>query len=328
MTDSDKAIVYLGSDFEKYRQTLNLAIHSNEPYLEQINRYVLGGRGKEIRPVLSLLVGRCCGNLNAESFYCAAAAEMLHTATLMHDDVVDEACMRRGHLTVSSKYSPGAAVLTGDFWLSRALAILTANCKQENILNFAKAVQQMSEGELLQLQKAENLDTTEQEYYSIIFGKTAALFLASLKSSASAVGADAATIDAVSVYAENIGMAFQIRDDVLDYSLHLKTGKPAGADIKERKLTLPLLGAMQQNEQLAKHILSDIKRIGGVEKLQEDEIVKKVIEFVHAHNGIEYAQSKLESFISLAIRALESLPACREKEMLKNYAIYIGERSK
>lgn len=330
MFTAESVMDYLGSDFKKYRQTLSVAIHSDEAYLEAINQYVLGVRGKEIRPVLALLAGRSCGNLTPLSYYCAAVCEMLHTATLMHDDVADAAAMRRGHLSVSAMFSPAAAVLTGDFWLSRSLYLLTSKCGTEYISFFADAVQKMSEGELLQLDKADKLDTTEQDYYSIIYGKTAALFIAGIKSAVCAVKADGVVIDSMTCFAENLGLAFQIRDDIFDYSPALKTGKTAGADIKERKITLPLIGALNNAPDKAPGIISEIRKIESVftEKVTDKEaaIIAEVTEFVHGNGGIEYAQQKLENHILLAKNALAVIPPSRDKDLLIEFAEYVGRR--
>ena len=330
MFTAESAKEFLGSDFEQYRQTLSLAIHSDEPYLEAINRYVLGRRGKEIRPVLSLLAGRCCGSLTPASYYCAAASEMLHTATLMHDDVADAASMRRGALSVAAMFSPAAAVLTGDFWLSRSLHLLSAHCSPAIIDCFAESVRRMSEGELLQMDKADRLDTTEKDYYGIIYGKTAALFVASVKSAAMAVGAGEKTTKALVDYAENLGLAFQIRDDIFDYSPDLKTGKSSGADIKERKITLPLIGALANAPQKAPYIISRIGKIESVfaEKITEaeKEIIAEVTAFTRENGGIEYAQQSLERHIDTAKKALDVIPASADRDMLTGFAEYVGRR--
>ena len=330
MFTAESAKEFLGSDFEQYRQTLSLAIHSDEPYLEAINQYVLGRRGKEIRPVLSLLAGRCCGSLSPASYYCAAASEMLHTATLMHDDVADAASMRRGALSVAAMFSPAAAVLTGDFWLSRSLHLLTTHCPPAIIDCFAESVRRMSEGELLQMDKADKLDTTEKDYYSIIYGKTAALFVASVKSAAMAVGAGEKNTKALVDYAENLGLAFQIRDDIFDYSPDLKTGKSSGADIKERKITLPLIGALKNAPEKAPEIISEIGKIESVfaEKISEEEkeIIAEVTAFARENGGIEYAQQSLERHIDTAKNALESLHDSPDREMLTGFAEYVGRR--
>ena len=330
MFTAESAKEFLGSDFERYRQTLSVAIHSEEPYLEAINQYVLGRRGKEIRPVLSLLAGRSIGALSPASYYCAAASEMLHTATLMHDDVADAASMRRGALSVAAMFSPAAAVLTGDFWLSRSLHLLTTHCPPAIIDCFAEAVRRMSEGELLQMDKADKLDTTEKDYYNIIYGKTAALFVSSIKSAAMAVEASEPIIGALTDYAENLGLAFQIRDDIFDYSPDLKTGKSSGADIKERKITLPLIGALNNAPAKAVEIISEIRKIESVfaEKIteREAEVIAEVTAFVRENGGIEYAQQKLEEHIVLAKKALDILPQSGDRDMLTGFAEYVGKR--
>ena len=330
MFTAESAKEFLGSDFERYRQTLSVAIHSEEPYLEAINQYVLGRRGKEIRPVLSLLAGRSIGALSPASYYCAAASEMLHTATLMHDDVADAASMRRGALSVAAMFSPAAAVLTGDFWLSRSLHLLTTHCPPAIIDCFAEAVRRMSEGELLQMDKADKLDTSEKDYYNIIYGKTAALFVSSIKSAAMAVEASEPIIGALTDYAENLGLAFQIRDDIFDYSPDLKTGKSSGADIKERKITLPLIGALNNAPAKAVEIISEIRKIESVfaEKIteREAEVIAEVTAFVRENGGIEYAQQKLEEHIVLAKKALDILPQSGDRDMLTGFAEYVGKR--
>ena len=330
MFTAESAKEFLGSDFERYRQTLSVAIHSEEPYLEAINQYVLGRRGKEIRPVLSLLAGRSIGALSPASYYCAAASEMLHTATLMHDDVADAASMRRGALSVAAMFSPAAAVLTGDFWLSRSLHLLTTHCPPAIIDCFAEAVRRMSEGELLQMDRADKLDTSEKDYYNIIYGKTAALFVSSIKSAAMAVEASEPIIGALTDYAENLGLAFQIRDDIFDYSPDLKTGKSSGADIKERKITLPLIGALNNAPAKAVEIISEIRKIESVfaEKIteREAEVIAEVTAFVRENGGIEYAQQKLEEHIVLAKKALDILPQSGDRDMLTGFAEYVGKR--
>ena len=332
MVNTESARLFLGSDFDKYRQALNVALHSDEPYLNAINKYVLGVRGKEIRPILSLLAGLSCGSLSEQSYCSAAATEMLHTATLMHDDVVDQANMRRGALSVSAMFSAPAAVLTGDFWLARSLNLLVSKCDREITLNFSNAIRRMSEGELLQLNKADRLDTTEEDYFRIIYGKTAALFVASLKSAALAAGADDLSKDCIESYAEHIGLAFQIRDDILDYSANLDTGKLPGADLKERKITLPLLGALKSAPQKAEYILSEIGKIEGVftrqSTPQEEKIIANVSDFVIKNGGIEYADEKLSEQIGLAADSLSPLPSSDARQMLIGFAEYVGKRGK
>ena len=330
MANTESAKEFLGSDFEKYRQTLNLAIRSDESYLDAINQYVVGRRGKEIRPVLSLLAGKASGILSSENYHIAAATEMLHTATLMHDDVADAANMRRGALSVSAMFSAGAAVLTGDFWLARSLDVLIRNCSHEILSNFTMAIQKMSEAELLQLDKADSLDTTEEDYFKIIYGKTAAIFCASLKSAALAAGADQERTDAIVRYAKNIGLAFQVRDDIIDYTPSLKAGKLPGADLKERKITLPLLGAFANCPRQESRIKSRIREIvnvfNGKFTKEEEDIVAEVSAFVLENGGIEYSTRKMEELSSDAVRSLSVLPDSEAKNLLADFAVFVGRR--
>lgn len=323
---------FLGSDFESYRQTLASALQTDEQYLQVINNYVLGSRGKEIRPVLSLLAGRACGKISEKNYCVAAATEMLHTATLMHDDVADGAYMRRGALSVASMFSIPAAVLTGDFWLARTMSLLVSTCPPEALLFFSDAIKQMSEGELLQLDKAGRLDTTEEDYLKIIYGKTAALFVAALKSAALVSGAGAAASGTIASYARNVGLAFQIRDDILDYLPGLNTGKQPGADLKERKITLPLICALRNAPREAPQIIS---KIGKIESLfgrkttpQEDQIISEVSDFVLSNKGIEGATGKLKDYTKAAVDSLSLLPSSDEKAMLSDFAEFVGMRGR
>ena len=328
----ESAKQFLGSDFEQYRQTLNTALHTDEPFLETINNYVLGSRGKEIRPVLSLLTSRCCGSLSFEGYCVAAATEMLHTATLMHDDVADGASFRRGALSVAAMFSVPAAVLTGDFWLARSLNVINTNCGREIIRNFDLAIQTMSESELLQLDKAGSLDTTEKDYLKIIYGKTAALFVASLRSAAIVSGASEAAVAAVEAYAKNLGLAFQIRDDILDYSPGLDTGKTAGADLRERKITLPLICALDNYPEKASEVISKIGMIESVlgQKTTEKEelVIAEVTDFVLNGGGLEGATQKLQSYTDAAIQAISALPASQARSMLEGFAEFAGTRGR
>lgn len=332
MTDTESARSFLGSDFEKYRQTLNNAIHSDEEYLNAINKYVLGSRGKEIRPILSLIAGLACGKLTEQNYCCAAATEMLHTATLMHDDVADYASMRRGILSVSAMFSAPAAVLTGDFWLARSLNLLVDRCDKQIVLNFSEAIRKMSEGELLQLDKADKLDTEEDDYFRIIYGKTAALFEASLKSAAMASGADSLCTDCITSYAEHVGLAFQIKDDIMDYTPGLDTGKLPGADLKERKITLPLIGAMKNAPEQSSAVIAKISTIEDIFSKettpQEAQIMAEVSDFVARNKGIDYAAEKLSAQIGLAVDSLTPLPPSRAKEFLTGFAEYVGKRGR
>ncbi|MEG1484221.1 MAG: polyprenyl synthetase family protein [Bacteroidales bacterium] len=323
----------LGEHWSGYQKTLTEALSNDNALLTQINTYLITNAGKQLRPILSLLTALACGKINKTNYYCAAVSEMIHTATLLHDDVADNGDMRRGVPTVKAVFNQAASVLTGDYWLARALSILTDKCEKEVLTCFAKALQELSEGEIIQMEKAESLSTTEQDYYNIITRKTASLFMATVKSAALCVSAPKDYVNAVTKYAYHLGLAFQIRDDIFDYSPSMNTGKMAGLDLKERKITLPLLGAMLKCPNKSQFIIELISKIpnspikGGEICENEKSIINEVNEFVYAHEGLKYAQTSLEEQIQNAVLALSILPDTPAKQRLIQLAQYLGTRN-
>ncbi len=322
----------LGKDWSGYQGILVKALDNNNVLLSRINTYLIENAGKQLRPVLSLLAANSCGKITPENYYCAAVCEMIHTATLLHDDVADNGDVRRGVPTVKAVFNQAASVLTGDYWLARALRLLIEKCDGRVLGCFALALQELSEGEIIQMEKAEALDTTEEDYYEIISRKTASLFVASVKGAAICAEAPQQYIEAVSEYALHLGLAFQIRDDIFDYSPDMKTGKIAGSDLKERKITLPLLGAMANVPDKRAQIIGLISGIpnsvvkGEDITASEKEIIAVVNEFVHVNGGIEYAQRSLERHSVLAQEALSVLPDTFAKTRLCELAEYVGTR--
>lgn len=324
----------LGGDWDGYQKALIDALRNENILLSRINTYLIDNAGKQLRPLLSLLAGNACGTIVPENYYCAAVCEMVHTATLLHDDVADNGDMRRGVPTVKAVFNQSASVLAGDYWLARALRLLTERCPKKVLDCFALALQELSEGEIIQMEKADSLNTTESDYYQIIARKTASLFIASVKGAAICVNAPEQFIQAVTDYAYHLGLAFQIRDDIFDYSPDLKTGKIAGSDLKERKITLPLLGALQNAPDQKERVLGLIAAISGNtlakgEEItpQELQIIEVVNEFVWANNGVEYAQQSLQKQVGLACRALDVLPDTLSKRRLCQLAEYVGIRN-
>lgn len=317
---ADQINALLESDFQKYTQTLYEAVDSGTEFLNSINEFVLQKKGKELRPRLALLAARICGTPNSVSYDVAAAGQILHTATLMHDDVVDNALIRHGVPTLCAQYSSGAAVLVGDFWLSRALSLLNKSFRKEILEIFSLSVAKLSEGELIQMHKAETADTSVSDYYKIIEYKTSSLFVSCMKGGANSVNAEEAQVEAVSNYALHLGNAFQIRDDILDYTPSLDTGKPAGLDIKEKKITLPLLCAFKNNPSKEQEIRELIKR-GAPEKISSE-----VMRFVEENGGTTLADKCLKEESRLAVEALSIFSESKEKEALTFYANYVGSR--
>lgn len=330
----------LGRDWEGYRNTIIAALNGESQLLQQINLYLLGTQGKELRPLLSLLAARLCtATLNKSCYSAAAVSELLHTASLLHDDVADNGNMRHGVATVQALFSPAAAVLSGDYWLSKAMHLLAAECKKEVLIEYAHTVSRLAEGELFQMEKAAALDTTIEDYYRIIKDKTSVLFIAAMKGGALSAEGTEAEIEAIAQYALQLGYAFQIRDDIFDYSPQMQTGKAAGADIKERKLTLPLLMAFQNaTPQDVEEITTQIARIdynlaGNTPASEEYRAVEEIVtartlNFVAEHNGVALAQKALEQHIELAMQSLKDFPDSYAKRTLLEIAQFVGTRSK
>ena len=319
---------FLGQDWKDTDALIRSSLESDISLLNATNKAILDHSGKQLRPIVSLLVARACGGgrVNADSVRYAAAAELLHNATLLHDDVADSSCERRGAPTVMAILGGPASVLLGDFWLVKALENIlasSANCN-EVIRIFAGTLSSLAEGEMLQLQKASSGDTVEEDYYRIIYSKTASLFEAAFVSAAISVNAPADWIEAVRDYAVSLGIGFQIKDDIFDYSDGKKIGKPVGIDLEEQKITLPLLGALAAaSPERAKQIRGMVLDI-----LEHPEYKEEIVGFVKEGKGIEYAVSRLEDYVSKAVDALAVLPDSKEKDYLVKIAGFTAYRDK
>ena len=291
---------YLGEDWTQFERLFSGSLESRIDILNKVNRYLAERSGKQLRPMLCLLAARlCAGECNDATIRCAVAAEMIHTATLLHDDVADQSDTRRGNPTVKAMMSAQAAVLVGDFWLSRGVAAILDADDSDIFRYYTVCLGFLAEGEMFQIEKADRLDTSFEDYIYIISRKTSALFRAAAKSGARSVGASEDAIAAVDDFALHLGLAFQMRDDILDYSPELSIGKPTGQDVRERKITLPLLGAFENAGAAARAgIIADIEagRFDGV------------LPFVEVNGGIGYAQKVLESETALAVSALDCFP--------------------
>ena len=319
---------WLGDDWKAMEAALAASLGSDIPLLDSTNASLLSQGGKRIRPALTLLSARACaadGKVTEDSIRFAAAVEMLHNATLLHDDVADGSAERRGHPTVLRLLGPTASVLVGDFWLVRCVdSILSSPERGNAVLRvFSKTLQDLAEGEMLQLQKATLGDTTEAEYQRIIYAKTASMFETACVSGAMSVDAPVAYVDAVREYARCLGLAFQIRDDILDYDGGQALGKPVGVDLKEQKITLPLLGALLQVEDDARG--REIRRMVG-DIPNHPEYIGPIRDFVLAHDGIAYAAARADEYAEKAVEALALLPRSAEKDHLETLARFSADR--
>ena len=300
-------------------------LSSDIDLLDATNRTLLQQGGKQLRPVLALLAAGACGGINDDSVRFAAAAELIHNSTLLHDDVVDGATVRRGRPTVMSILNGPAAVLMGDYWLVKAIrCILDASRYSERVIRLlGKTLSDLAEGELLQMQRASKADTTREDYFRIIYSKTASLFEAAVVSGAVSTGAPEVWVDALGAYARHLGLAFQIKDDIFDYTGGGALGKPVGIDLREQKVTLPLLCALESvspEEQAAIRTL--VSQISDM-----PELAVRVRDFVLDRDGVASAASEMEKCIDDAVLSLEVLPQSEEKSYLAELARFVGERT-
>lgn len=320
----EDVITLLGEDWTAFTDQMREHLRSDIPLLENTNEKLLLNSGKQLRPMISLLVSRSCGKVNFESIRFAAATEMLHNATLFHDDVADSSSLRRGKPTLSAMVGPTAAVLIGDFWLSRAVRMIVSMPHQSPVIDlYSKTLSDLAEGEMLQMQKASDADTTEEDYLRIIYYKTASLFETACRVAAISVDASPELQDAAGRYAAALGIAFQIRDDIFDYGQG-EIGKPVGIDLKEQKITLPLIGAMNSvSPQRQEQIRQMVRQIP-----EHPEYCDELQQFARLHGGIEYATRRLDDYIEEAVSALALFPECPEKEVLAELARYNAVRNK
>jgi octaprenyl-diphosphate synthase len=299
------------------------AMRSQVALVDVVTRYILRQKGKRVRPLLVMLSAKLCGEINDSTYRAATLIELLHTATLVHDDVVDDADARRGLASINAVWKNKVAVLMGDYLLSRGL-LLSLQYNDHYFLNSTShAVKRMSEGELLQIQKSRQLNIDEETYIKIISDKTGSLFSACTDIGAASTTQNQEKRNLLKAYGENIGLAFQIRDDLLDY-LGRKSilGKSTGSDIKEKKLTLPLIFALQNSN---RHEATQALRY--VKKGTRQKEIAWVLGFVRANGGIEYSSRKAEEFSALAINSLVSFPDSPVKQSLLQFVDFVTERS-
>jgi octaprenyl-diphosphate synthase len=297
------------------------AMKSRVALLDRIMQYIVRRKGKQLRPMFVLLSAKLGGDINDSSYRAASLVELLHTATLVHDDVVDEAGERRGFFSINALWKNKIAVLVGDYLLSKGL-LLSLDNKDHRVLQLlSTAVRLMSEGELLQLEKSRKLNLDESIYYEIIGGKTASLLASSCAAGASTTFENDEAIEKMRLFGEKVGMAFQIKDDLFDYSSEA-IGKPTGNDIKEKKLTLPLIYTLNNcDASLRKKIIYIIKN----QNTQKDK-VDFVLDAVEKFGGITYATGKMFAFRDEALEILHSFPASDVREALEELVRYTTDR--
>lgn len=311
-------------DMDAFEAYFNKNMRSEIPLLKIVLNYILRRKGKQMRPLLVFLSAALNGEICEATYVAATLIELLHTASLVHDDVVDDAQERRGALSVNALWNSKIAVLVGDYMLARGLQVCIDKNRYDMLEIVSDAVKSMSEGELLQIQKARKLNIKEEDYYKIIGMKTAAIIAACTACGARSVTNDIDIITTMKDLGENIGIAFQIRDDILDYEGNGLTGKAPGNDIKERKITLPLIYALEQSANSKKrHILSIVRN-----KKKSKAEIAEVIDFVSENGGIQYAEMRMNQYRDKALAILDSYADSAVKDSMKEFAFYTTSRNK
>jgi octaprenyl-diphosphate synthase len=308
-------------DFEPY---FKKSLQSDVPLLGTVLNFLYRTKGKQLRPMFVFLSAKLHGETNEFSQLAACSVELLHTATLVHDDVVDESYERRGTFSVNALWRNKLAVLVGDYILAKGLLLQLENKKYNFLHLISKAVQDMSEGEILQVKKSRKLDIDDETYFEIIRKKTASLIATSMAIGAASVKDDQELLDKMYSIGQDAGIAFQIKDDIFDYQDKGLIGKPTGNDIKEKKITLPLLYVLKNsNVSERRRILRLIKH-----KNKNSAVVKELIQLVTEKGGLEYATTKMNEFKDKAINALMEFDDCEARASLIELMNYITTRKK
>ena len=314
----------LSDELERFDSFYREALHSNNLILSKIGTYTLKHKGKQLRPLFVILSARCFGEVNESTYRAATFIELLHSATLIHDDVVDDAAERRGFATINAMFKNKIAVLAGDYLLSKGMMIALENHDYQMLDMISQTVRAMSEGEIQQLDKAKKMDTSEDEYYSIIEKKTASLIASCCAIGAVSAGADTEQTETLRQFGINAGIAFQIRDDIFDYQPNNKSGKGYGNDIREHKMTLPLIHLLRESSLTERTVIKTKILLSGKKKKTIDEIIS----LDNEKHSIEYATEKMNMYIGKAESQLNKLgdnEACND---LRNLMCYCIKREK
>ncbi len=304
----------------KFKKSLKTTV----PLLDKIMHYIIKRKGKQMRPMFVFLCAKLFGETKESAYTAASLIELLHTATLVHDDVIDESNFRRGVFSINALWKNKISVLVGDFLLSRGLLLAVEKNEFELLKIVSHAVKDMSEGELLQIEKTRKLNITEEVYFEIIRKKTAALISACCAAGASSSQTNSENISQMKIFGEKVGIAFQIKDDLFDYTQSPLIGKPTGLDIREKKMTLPLIYTLNQvNKQEKSFIINTIKNDSKNSKK-----VEQIINLVKENKGLEFAENKMNEYYSESIKILEKFDDNEAKDSLKKLVEFVVRRKK
>lgn len=312
----------ISEELKEFEIHFKQAVKSNVSLLDKIMQFIVKRKGKQLRPMFVLLSAKLGGQINEQSYRAASLVELLHTATLVHDDVVDESLERRGFFSINALWKNKIAVIVGDYLLSKGLLLSLDNGDYKMLQILSNAIKLMSEGELLQLEKARNLNLKEDVYFEIIKNKTASLLASSCAAGASTTFTDSKEIEKMRTFGEKVGIAFQIKDDLFDYG-NTEIGKPTGNDIKEKKLTLPLIYTLNNADSTTRRKLIYIVKNENTKK----EKVRVVIDEVQKAGGIKYATEKMFNYRDEALAILYTFPESEVRNGLEELVRYTTDRN-
>ncbi|CAM3777394.1 polyprenyl synthetase family protein [Mucilaginibacter galii] len=313
----------IAAEIDVFEEKFKASMQSSVPLLDRITHYIVKRKGKQIRPMFVFFAASLCGGINESTYRGAALVELVHTASLVHDDVVDNSYQRRGFFSINALWKNKIAVLVGDFLLTKGMLLSLDHNDFDLLKILSNAVKQMSEGELLQVEKARKTNTDEKIYYEVIRQKTASLIASCCACGASSAGANADDIEKMRLFGEKIGIAFQIKDDMFDFGTD-DVGKPLGIDIKEKKITLPLIYSLNNTTS------SEKKRIISLVKNHKDdpEKIGQIIKFVQQTGGLAYAESQMQKYQNEAFDILNTFPPGEARTGLEQLVRYTTERKK
>ena len=323
MSDIDQIIAPVQLEMVEFENKFRESMHSDVAMLDKVTHYIIKRKGKQVRPLFVFLTAKMLGNVTQKTYDAATLVELLHTATLVHDDVVDDANERRGYFSINALWKNKIAVLVGDYMLSKIL-LLSIDKNNTDLLEIvARSVKEMSEGELLQIEKARLLDITEEIYYEVIRKKTASLIATCCESAVLSTG-NLESQEKMRQFGEYVGIAFQIKDDIFDYGMPGKIGKPTGIDIRERKLTLPIIYTLNNSSQaVRKELINIIKN-----KNEDSKAVQRAVSLVNENGGINYSHNQMMSYATKALNIIHDFPNNEAKRALELLVDYTMKREK
>ena len=313
----------IAKEIDAFEEKFKVAMQSSVPLLDRITHYIVKRKGKQMRPMFVFFSANVCGGITDSTYRAASLVELLHTATLVHDDVVDNSFERRGFFSINALWKNKIAVLVGDYLLAKGLQLSVDHQEFRQLKIVSDAVQQMSEGELLQIEKVRRMDISEEVYYQVIRQKTASLIASCCAAGAASAGADEEMIGRMHAFGEKIGIAFQIKDDLFDFGVD-DVGKPKGIDIKEKKVTLPLIYALN------KATKADKKRIINLVKNHDDDAIKinQIIDFVKESGGLAYAEEQMLQYQQQAFEILNTFSESESRSGLEKLVKFTTQRKK